>query len=456
MVSASQENAMMLASLLGIEEGEAAERLNRLIVITAPEDPAGRYWAAEIGALLERTVNVSLAPDPEACVELVIAPAEARTEITKVYAAIDRDKAVVDLVPVIARGPAPHPLFAAVAASPIAAAVLSQAIDSDGLPQMNLPVTIAFSQLGIPHEALNEKIDLTGSVLVGAGAVGHAFLRTLRYVDARGVLPIIDPKRVGDGNSNRCLYLTDDDIRKEKAAALALNAQPDFTAVEFKPFFEEFQSYVEREGMQDTVIVTVDSRRVRRNIQLQAPGRVFDASTTDIRAVVVHSHEQPTECACLGCIYRHIPNENVREQAIADGLGIQLAMVKESLISPAAAALIAARSPGITASQIEGKAYDSLFKQLCGQQALKTPEGRQVLAPFAFVSGLAGALLVVEMLRFKAGLASSNYWQVNPWGAPIALLRKTYPRADDCDFCSKPEFLKFAQEHWQSSPPRSI
>ena len=47
-----------------------------------------------------------------------------------------------------------------------------------------------------------------------------------------------------------------------------------------------------------------------------------------------------------------------------------------------------------------GKAFDSLFRELCAQQALLTPSGEQILAPFAFVSNLAGALLALELARF--------------------------------------------------------
>lgn len=87
------------------------------------------------------------------------------------------------------------------------------------------------------------------------------------------------------------------------------------------------------------------------------------------------AREQPASYACLACIYHHVPNGQIREQAIADRLGIDLDMVKESLISPAAAQRIAAVNPGVTAAHIVGRAYDSLFKALCAEAALSTPEG---------------------------------------------------------------------------------
>jgi len=448
MINPMQENARMLASLIGVDEDEAAERLDCTVLVTVAADRISQNWAGEVCALLERTVNVAHRPLPECHVELIVGQAEPRASVARVYAAIDADKAAIDLNPVSTARSEPHPLFSTIAACPTVAAVLVKAISADGLPAVKFPLCIRFSQLGLPVAALHATINLEGAVLIGAGAVGHAFLRALRHVDARGPLPIIDPKKVGGGNPNRCLYLTDADVGSNKAEALAYNAQPDFPAVQLKPIVEEFGSYVKREGVQQTAIVTVDSRRVRRSIQSEVPRRVLDASTTDIRAVVVHSHAQPTLNACLSCIYRHVKDENAREQAIADGLGIDLSMVKESLISSAAAAKISAFHSGIEVSAIEGMAYDSLFKQLCAEQSLKTPEGRQVLAPFAFVSSLAGALLVVEMLRSNAGLADTNYWQVDPWGEPIGRLRSLRPRVSDCEFCSKPHFLAVVNNLW--------
>src|SRR5690606_24266526 len=130
----------------------------------------------------------------------------------------------------------------------------------------------------------------------------------------------------------------------------------------------------------ETVFVTVDSRLVRRSIQLEVPHRIVDASTTDVRGVVVHSNMLPTDHACLACIYRHVPEENVRERSIAEGLGVDLADVRGGLISEEVALRIVRTHPSINLSAITGIAFDSLFRQLCAEQALATPEGRQVLA----------------------------------------------------------------------------
>ena len=198
----------------------------------------------------------------------------------------------------------------------------------------------------------------------------------------------------------------------------------------------------------DTVIVTVDSRRARRGIQEYAPRRVFDASTTDVTAVVMHAHEQPTDGACLACIYPHIPDEHARERSIAEGLGLDLDTVARGFIDEDAASRILQTHPGLDKADLIGKAFDTLFRQLCATQALTTPEGRQVLTPFAFVSSLAGALIVVEMLRRAAGVVDANYWQVDPWLGPLARLRKYRSRSTECVFCSSPAAQALVQRWW--------
>lgn len=447
MISAAQENARMLAAMLGLDEEQAAARLEKTILITSDSVSAG--WAQEIAELLERTVSVTSDPTVYAQLELVVGAASPHSALPCLYAAIDSNGASVSKAFEARAGKAPD-LFAAIAAAGVAAAALAQVLADAAMPTVSLPLKIDFAQFGVPASAFNREYDLSGSVLVGAGAVAHGFIRALRHLHVSGILAIVDPKKVGSGNPNRCLYLEDTDIGRNKSETLAARAQKDFERLILTSFVEEYRTYADRLGPSSTAIVTVDSRRARRSIQKELPGRVLDASTTDIQAVIVHSHKQPNAHACLACIYRHIPDELARERSIAEGLGVSLEMVREAFITPEAAALIGAHLPGRDPPQWIGMAYDSLFKQLCGEQALRTPEGKQVLAPFAFVSMLAGALLVCEFLRSENEIATTNYWAVNPWGAPISRLRRLRSRISDCEFCSKPGVETVAKELWGS------
>ncbi|MEI9922775.1 MAG: ThiF family adenylyltransferase [Bradyrhizobium sp.] len=158
---------------------------------------------------------------------------------------------------------------------------------------------------------------MTTPCLQGAGAVGNGFLRAARHLDISGTLSIADPKAVGSGNPNRCLYFTEADRDEAKAAALASHAQPDFPALALVPFTGTFHDIVEKQGRVRRVIVGTDSRVARRSIQNDLPFEVLDASTTGISEIIVHSHRQPNRHACLGCIYQHIPDELARARDIA-------------------------------------------------------------------------------------------------------------------------------------------
>ncbi|MGE0093063.1 MAG: ThiF family adenylyltransferase [Alphaproteobacteria bacterium] len=441
MSSAAQQNAMMLASVLGVDESTASELLDRTVLVTC--EPGWKsIWAREVKELLGRTINVSDdLIDSKPDLELIIGAVHPRSCAPRLFADIGSQSAVISLEYTDRLRGEAHGLYGAAAACAAAAAALHMAIGAAELPVVRLPLQLDFAQLGVPQGALERQIELRDAVMAGAGAVAHGFLWAARHLDIRGELAITDPKVVQAGILNRCLYLNAEDVDRDKAVVIAKRAQPDFPALRLQPHVTDFKGYVKTLGRPpETVFVTVDSRRARRSIQLEAPHRIIDASTTDVRAVVVHSNVLPTNQACLACIYRHVPDENARERAIAEGLGIELSDVAAGFINAEVAQRIARAIPAIKdPSTIVNKSFDSLFRALCAQQALTTPEGRQVLAPFAFVSAWAGVLMAVEMLRSIERIASTNYWAIDPWNVPFSRGRTLRPRHPECQFCSKPE-----------------
>lgn len=449
MSTAAQQNALMLAAQIGVNEAEASERLKRTVLVTA--EPGWKSaWAFEVGQLLGRTVEAKFDLDDTAPdLEFVIGSSAPRTAARRMYADLGAIDASISLAPTGQHFDKPHGLHAAAAACAAAAAAVYVVIDDTALPAVRLPMRLDYAQLGIPQGALFRAIELSDAVMAGAGAVAHGFLRAARHLNVRGELAIVDPKVVQGGILNRCMYLRDEDVGRDKAVALAEHAQSDFPNLALRPHVTDFKALVRDRGRSpQTAFVTVDSRLVRRSIQLEVPHRIIDASTTDVRGVVVHSNVMPTDYACLACIYRHVPEELARERSIAEGLGVDIADVRVGLITEEIAHRIVRTHPSFTATELIGIAFDSLFRQICAEQALATPEGRQVLAPFAFVSAWAGVLMAVEMLRSFAGLATTNYWSIDPWNLPIARGRTLRPRHPDCQFCSRPEYEPVIRKLW--------
>jgi hypothetical protein len=151
-------------------------------------------------------------------------------------------------------------------------------------------------------------------------------------------------------------------------------------------------------------------------------------------------------------LYRADEKEASQDQIIAEHLGVSVDDVRASRISPAAAAAITRKHPHIDPVSIEGQAYDSLYKALCATGKLHAAMGKQAVAPFAFVSVLAGTLLLFEVMTRLArpGLTRTNEWHVSPWREPFSQGRLTRMRYVGCECCGKPILRSLRSRLWTS------
>jgi hypothetical protein len=200
------------------------------------------------------------------------------------------------------------------------------------------------------------------------------------------------------------------------------------------------------------IVVAVDSRLARRNLQNELPAEVFDASTTDIREFVLHFNRQPLKgSACLSCIYFNDAAEDAHAIHVAEALGVDVDDVRQQFVSAGASAKIAAKYANVTAEEIKGLAYDTLFKQMCGEGKLVASADRQVFAPFAFVSVLAGVFLAIDFKRrltTPAGENTYNYWKVSPWSATVSRGKRMRRNRPGCQHCSDPVLGKLGSALW--------
>jgi molybdopterin/thiamine biosynthesis adenylyltransferase len=290
--------------------------------------------------------------------------------------------------------------------------------------------------------------------LAGAGAIGNGFLYALRHFDVRGTLYVADPKKVTSGGLNRCLFFSPEDVDHPKASRICEIIKPHFPKLVLVPVngtLGEARKSRGKDSLIQRLVVSVDSRRARRSLQAELPGEVFDASTTNISEVVLHFNRQPTDLACLCCIYPENERERKHEENIADAFGVSLEDVRSGYITEIVARRICNKYPECKPEDLTGRAFDTVYKELCGVGALRNSQGQQVLAPFSFVSVLAGAYLAIEFairLRYKNALNRFNYWRASPWHNPNLLLRQTRSRDLKCEFCSKPSLRRILQETW--------
>lgn len=447
-MSAREENLRTLMSATGISEDEATKRLSVKVLISYDVNGFQEQLARELAELLSRTVTVTQTVsgcDIEVCLGAKRQTAAANCILVE----ISEDSLVVTRMRDVAvrqharNSGAIHGLLRKIAACYITGQTIAVALsgakaegtDFDELPDV---FRLEFSDFGVSNAELSQEIPLHDATLIGGGGVGNGFLWAASELKLVGTLAVVDPKRVSPGNVNRCLYFGDADVGKNKAELLAERVELDKCVLE--PFAGSFGEYLKtRPGNKaNTVIITVDSRPARRAIQNEMPAVVLDASTTDISEVVVHSHSVPTELACLSCIYSHDKVEDQQAKHLAEKLGLDLAEVREPLITVSIAEKLCRNFKLEDAKALVGTALDTFYKARCGEGALLTSTGKQAAAPFAFISNLAGALLALELVRFQSNHASpsrENYFFSNPWMAPHRRLRRSRPRLVGCEFC---------------------
>ena len=114
-----------------------------------------------------------------------------------------------------------------------------------------------------------------------------------------------------------------------------------------------------------------------------------------------------------------------------------------------AAERIRQRYPHVPATELVGKAYDTLFRSMCAEDTLRTRENQQVIAPFSFVSMLAGAALALLFISTQLGARPRfNYWRLSPWRSPNPDLRQYRLRDPSCELCSRGEYQELVHGLW--------
>jgi E1 N-terminal domain/ThiF family len=455
---AQRENVRTLAAIVGIGEQQAAELLDVSALVThTAEDLVAAECAKHVLALLGRTLrNVQSSGDTSnrlVAVEVVIGAAQPRSNGPHVFLHAMEEEFFVSSSPVGKSCGRIHRIGILLAACYAAAAALKMAL-GDVLP-FHVPATIHVrlsDVLGADLPLIYKPLFIEDTYLAGAGAVGNGFVYALGQFDAGGKLNVVDDDSVGDGNLHRCLLFREEHLNQPKAEVLSEAASRLLPKLSAIPRNARIQDLPERKAGPwiKRLVVGVDSPRARRSLQSEFPGEVFDASTTGISEVVLHFHKQPTTGACLGCVYPHTAQEDAHESHVAEALGVTLSDVREARISPSAAAKICLRFPHLNTSKVVGAAYDTLFKALCSTQSLKKSEDRQVLAPFAFVSVLAGTFLAIEFVRrtHRGHDALFNEWRVSPWSNLVLRRRRILAKNANCDFCNDPVLADVIRQMW--------
>jgi molybdopterin/thiamine biosynthesis adenylyltransferase len=456
--AAQRENRLALENFLGLSTESASSTLNATVLITCANDEASRTVADHLSSLLSRTLaKVLRAPEEDASPELEIVIGDTTpATATALFVRIESDAILVSktpLLPSVSRGKLELPLL--LLGSCYAAGFVISTLLGDAAPfpeQSSLKVDFR-SLFGNAVDYFNQKVDIGTTHLIGAGAIGNGFMLGLSaFPKLTGKLVIVDHDFVSSGNLNRCVWFEDADIGHSKAGVLKKKAEPYFAGLAIESRVSPLKKIPENTGgaWLKRMVVAVDSRRARRSLQSEMPGEVFDASTTGLEEIVFHHHKQPTTGACLGCIYYADEAENQRTHHIADALGVSVADVANTYIDEISTKKIKAKYGSLAARNLVGIAYDSFFKELCGEGALIV-EGKQVIAPLAFVSTMAGVYLAIEFVRrIATDQTTFNFSRFSPWLVPTLQTQRVLSSSSKCQFCSSDVVIALNTKLWSS------
>ena len=453
---ARTENIRALALAAGISPEEASARFSARILLTAEgDDAAATKFVSQLEPILDRTIatetDAQIPGDPIAT-EIVVGQANPRSAAPQVFVGLsDKGCTISTSRPPNFSSVPGHQLLTMIAACYTAAVVIYRSIGAGIANPPPDELIINYDDIVRDGTVLNQPIPIGEAYLAGAGAIGNGFLWAARHVDVHGTLHVVDDDFVSAGNLQRQVWFTTEDIKLPKAEVLCLKAQHHLLNCRLIPAVCRLQEHPNRNGnWLRRLIVAVDSRRARRELQNELPYEVFDASTTDVREIVLHYNRQPLEFACLGCLYSRDEREVSQDEAIAEHLGVTVADVRTSRIGGDIVDRILTKHPRLKREDIEGLPFDTLYKQLCASQQLQTATGEQVVAPFAFVSILAGAYLLLELAqRVNSGAPpNSNEWRINPWRAPFAAGRYLRMKRPNCECCGREELQRFARRLW--------
>jgi len=294
--------------------------------------------------------------------------------------------------------------------------------------------------------------------LAGIGAIGSSFLYSLAaHGCAEGKLVLVDHDRVEMSNLGRYTFFDANDEGAYKTIAakarldeLGLPVRIETVEKRFEQYFNE--AYATDSGFRvERLVSAPDKRATRRAFQRTLPRGMWDASTGP-NQISLHSNTFDAAYACTECIYPETAEEHAHERHVAETLGVDVARIQSGEpITKADALRIVERYPELREEELVGKAFESLFRNLCSAGELHVASGI-VHAPFSFVSGLAGVLLYFELLKSAVPevfgpFQEYNYFQLNPLRQPNSEFRELRASRKEC-MCQQEVVRKVYRKVW--------
>ena len=218
-------------------------------------------------------------------------------------------------------GPAATP--AALAAATLGIGELFRALFATRLPQgRTAPQPFSLDLLSLEPQGdsppVPEEVGIGTVHLAGCGAIGQAFVTTLRELPVTGKLIAVDHEAIEDGNLQRYLLAGAEDIGTAKPALIerALAEHP----LSVKGVPTRWGEDARTAPGQQTIVSALDSKQGRIELQGGLPRELFNAWTQP-EDLGVSRHQAFGEDPCLACLgwpTHRRPSESARIAAALD------------------------------------------------------------------------------------------------------------------------------------------
>jgi len=332
--------------------------------------------------------------------------------------------------------------FGAAAAACFGAANIFRLVFADQLPggqpdeTLNLSL-LTYEQGDFQKNPVIPETNVTGSCLVGVGAIGNAFCWVLaRLPQLTGSLDLVDHEPVELSNLQRYVLTAQDKVGVNKVDLAADVLRHNGFAA--RPHPVKWVDYLGQRGdfNIERLIVAVDTAADRIAMQASLPRWVFNAWTQN-HDLGVSRHDFLSVNACLMCLYLPTGKQLDEDEIVAQAFGIPEAkkdvirplLYRNGTMTPELLTQIGT-SLNLNVDELQtfaGKPIREFYTEaFCGGAIFKISNGgqpSQALVPMAFQSALAGIMLAAEAVAHSCQLKSVP----PPVTSTINLLRPLAP-----------------------------
>lgn len=277
--------------------------------------------AVEVARSINPSVTINEQPDDSALKLAFDRGAPATADEVTVWASgwnVGTDGALDDLAE-------PAALPAALAAAALGVGEIFRMVFADVLPpprprraaqagSLNL-INLDERETGLPIDLTD--VELGRVHLVGAGAIGEAFVETLRHCGASGTLVAVDPQAIELSNMQRYVLAFDADEGASKTGLVARALAG--TNIEVEEVEAAWGEDARGRGAVNVAAVGLDTPEDRIGVAASLPGRTYNAFTQPLD-LGWSRHEHFGEAPCLACLYWPTTEGPGRHQVIGEAL----------------------------------------------------------------------------------------------------------------------------------------